>query len=208
MKQNGPKTEPSFQRRRGRPRADAEAPRDRLIEAAFKLFNREGFQAVGIDRVLSEAGVAKMTLYGHFASKDELILAVLAKRKGELLAWLRGQSVLREGEPRQRLLVFFDVLGDWFDQPQFHGCLFARAAAEYPDHDSAPHQQAEDYKRQLLVLLSDFAGQAGAASPRLLAQRLLLLVEGAIVLAQVLGGRESARQARDTAALILRQMLP
>ncbi len=191
-------------RRRGRP----SVRRERLLEAALALFNREGFHAVGIDRILAEAGVAKMTLYKHFPSKQALILAALQHRNQRILAWYDTALTARGGGPRERLLGLFDVLGDWFDSGDFHGCLFVKAAGEYPDPADPAHKAAADYKRALLGLLTGLAEQAGASSPRLLAQRLLLLVEGATVLALVLGGREAARQARDTAALLVRQMLP
>ncbi len=195
---------PAPRRRRGRP----STRRALLLDAALKLFAREGFHAVGIDRILAEAGVAKMTLYKHFASKQALIVAALARRNESFFLWLSAELEARGGAPRDRLLSLFDVLGEWFGADDFHGCLFVKAAGEYPELADPVHQAAADYKLSVLALLTDLAAAAGAPSPRLLAQRLLLLVEGATVLAQVLGGREAARQARDTAALLLRQMLP
>lgn len=191
-------------RRRGR----ASTRRDLLLDTALRLFARDGFHAVGIDRILAEAGVAKMTLYKHFRSKQELIVAALKRRDEAYIHRLITLLDQRGGPPRDRLLVAFDLLGEWFDAEDFHGCLFVKAAGEYPDLDDPVHQASADYKRRMLGVLIDLATAAGAPSPRLLAQRLLLLVEGATVLAQVLGGREAARQARDTAALLLRQMLP
>lgn len=190
--------------RRGRP----PRRREQLLDTAVALFQRDGFHAVGIDRILAEAGVAKMTLYKHFPSKQALIVAVLERKCGAFLAGMRDQLERRGGPPRERLLAVFDVLAEWFAQPDFHGCLFVKAAGEFPDAADPIHQTAADYKRRFLQLMVEQAQQAGAPSPRLLAQRLFLLVEGATVLAQVLGGAEAARQARDTAALILRQMLP
>ncbi len=191
-------------RRRGRP----STRRDVLLEAALRLFTREGFHAVGIDRILAEAGVAKMTLYKHFASKQDLIVAALAHKDAQFFAWFSATLEARGGNARERLLNVFDVLGEWFGAETFHGCLFVKAAGEYPDLEDPVHQCAAEYKRRMFGLLTDLSTAAGAPSPRLLAQRLMLLVEGATVLAQVLGGREAARQARDTAALIVRQMLP
>jgi len=201
---SGEPAEARPRRRRGRP----STRRDALLDAALKLFAREGFHAVGIDRILAEAGVAKMTLYKHFASKQALIVAALARKAESFFAWLAAELQARGGTPRERLLTLFDVLGEWFGAEDFHGCLFVKAAGEYPEIADPVHRAAADYKLRLLALLTDLASAAGAPSPRLLAQRLLLLIEGATVLAQVLGGREAARQARDTAALIVRQMLP
>jgi len=195
-------TEPS--RRRGRP----PIRREHLLDTALRLFQHEGFHAVGIDRILAEAGVAKMTLYKHFGSKQALIVAVLERKNKQFFETLRARLEGISGGPRERLLAVFDVFGAWFAEPDFHGCLFVKAAGEFPDLADPIHAAAADYKRLLLAELIELARQAGAPSPRLLAQRLLLLLEGATVLAQVLGGQESARQARDTAALLVRQMLP
>jgi AcrR family transcriptional regulator len=194
-------TEP--ERRRGRP----PIPREQLLDTALRLFQRQGFHAVGIDRILAEAGVAKMTLYKQFGSKQALIVAALERKNAQFFAKLREQLAAIE-DRRERLLAVFDVFAGWFAEPDFHGCLFVKAAGEYPELSDPIHAAAADYKRQLLAELTELARSAGAPSARLLAQRLLLLLEGATALAQVLGGQEAARQARDTAALLLRQMLP
>lgn len=191
-------------RSRGRP----PIRREHLLDTALKLFQREGFHAVGIDRILAEAGVAKMTLYKHFGSKQALIVAALERKNAQFFAGLKAGLDKVPGGPRERLLAVFDLFGLWYREPDFHGCLFVKAAGEFPDAADPIHAAAADYKRQLLAELVELARQAGAPSPRLLAQRLSLLLEGATVLAQVLGGQESARQARDTAALLMRQMLP
>jgi len=195
-------TEPG--RRRGRP----PIRREQLLDTALRLFQCQGFHAVGIDRILAEAGVAKMTLYKHYGSKQALIVAALERKNAQFFARLRAALDEVEGGPRDRLLAVFDVFGAWFAEPDFHGCIFVKAAGEYPDFSDPIHAAAADYKRQLLAELVELARAAEAPSPRLLAQRLLLLLEGAAALAQVLGGAEAARQARDTAALLLRQMLP
>ncbi len=183
-------------------------PRERLIAAALALFEEEGFHAVGIDRILRNAGVAKMTLYNHFPSKQALIVTVLERKLEEYFAWL--DSVLDDPglKPRDRLLAVFDAMSQWHGGPDFRGCLFLKASGEYPEFDDPVHTVAAEHKRRCLANLTALANDAGATSPRLLAQRLLLLCEGATSLAQILGGAEAARQARDTAALILRHMLP
>lgn len=195
-------------RRRGRPTTR----RDLLLDTALRLFERDGFHAVGIDRILAEAGVAKMTLYKHFPSKQALIEAALNRRGERFFAHLAAELQARAPSARERLVTLFDLLGEWhageaFPGEPFHGCLFLKAAGEYPAPGDPIHVAAAEHKRRMLVLLTDLATEAGAPSPRLLGQRLLLLVEGATALAQVLGGREAARQARDTAVLLLRQML-
>ncbi len=189
----------------GRP---GSAARERLVAAATLLFDEEGFHAVGIDRILRTAGVAKMTLYNHFPSKQVLIETVLRRKLDDYFAWLDAALADPRMTPRERLLAVFDVVGNLHGDARFRGCLFLKAAGEYPDRDDPLHRIAIEQKHRSLERLTLLAEAAGAASPRLLAQRLLILCEGATALAQVLGGAEAARQARDTAALLLRQMLP
>ncbi|MEQ8653597.1 MAG: TetR/AcrR family transcriptional regulator [Kiloniellales bacterium] len=182
--------------------------RERLIAAALDLFEEEGFHAVGIDRILRNAGVAKMTLYNHFPSKQALIVTVLERKLEDYFAWLDQALSDPRLSARDRLLAVFDAMSRLHGGPDFRGCLFLKASGEYPEFEDPVHAVAAEHKRRCLARLTGLASAAGAASPRLLAQRLLLLCEGATSLAQILGGAEAARQARDTAALLLRQMLP
>src|SRR6201995_4056144 len=97
--------------------------RERLSRAAYELFSREGVRSVGVDAVIERAGTAKMTLYRNFPSKDDLILDFLRRREE---SWMRGwlvAEIQRRGEtPQEQLLAVFDVLADWFSQPDFAGC--------------------------------------------------------------------------------------
>src|SRR6187402_3319099 len=99
--------------------------RERILDTAYELFSRHGTRAVGVDRIIEEAGTAKMTLYRNFASKDDLIMAFLERRE-ELWTrgWLQAEVQRRATEPRERLLAIFDVFGDWFALPDFEGCSF------------------------------------------------------------------------------------
>ncbi len=182
--------------------------RDRLVAAAMTLFDQEGFHAVGIDRILRQAGVAKMTLYKHFPSKQALIVTVLERRLADYFGALDAATTKPDLTPRERLLTVFDVIAGVHSRPGYRGCLFLKAAGEFPDHDDPVHKVAIEHKRRSLQRLTELAEAAGAASPRLLAQRLLLLCEGATSLTQVVGGTVAIHQARDAAVLVLRQMLP
>jgi AcrR family transcriptional regulator len=159
--------------------------RDQLVEAALELFNSEGFHATGIDRVLEAAGVAKMTLYKHFRSKEELILAVLRLRderwRNRFMLGVEKQA----REPRGRLLAMFDQMGEWFADPGFCGCMFINASAEYADHSDPIHATAAEHKRLIEKYVRGLAEQAGAPEPAVLASQLCLLMEGAIVMTQV-----------------------
>src|SRR5207253_10168423 len=99
--------------------------RERILDAAYDLFSRRGIRAVGIDAIVEQSGVARMTLYRHFASKDALVLAFLERREQRWTKdWLQRAVEQRASDPRQRLLAIFDVFDDWFHQADFEGCAF------------------------------------------------------------------------------------
>ena len=177
--------------------------RGQLIETALRLFYRHGFHATGIDRVLAEAGIAKMTLYKHFGSKDALILACLAERDRLFRAWFESEIDRRGKTGRDRLLAIFDILEAWFKSRDFHGCLFINAAAEHAPADDPVHVAAGAHKREIRRILEDVASEAGAGDPALLAGQLHLLMEGATVLAQVAGAFAAAGQARQAATALI-----
>jgi AcrR family transcriptional regulator len=109
----------------GRATGGPESGRERVLATAYQLFSRHGTRAVGVDRIIAESGVAKMTLYRNFASKDELILAFLERREERWTrAWLQDTVERRAATPAQRLLTIFDVFGEWFARDDFEGCSF------------------------------------------------------------------------------------
>lgn len=178
--------------------------RDVLIETALKLFNRDGYHATGIDRILAESGVAKMTLYKHFKSKDALILAALRHRDQAFRDHLARRVKAMATSPAAQLPAVFDALDEWFHEQTFHGCMFSNAAAEFAATQDPIHVAASEHKHLMLKYLRELAVKAGAARPRELAAGLMLLMEGAIVMAHVAGERAAAKQARQTALLLLK----
>lgn len=177
--------------------------RDHLMATAWRLFYRDGYRVVGIDTILAEAGVAKMTLYNHFSSKDELIIAVLEKRDCELRASISFQVAATVGTPSEKLLAVFDWLETWFGSADFNGCAFIRALSEYPDIAHPIHQTAWRHKVAMQAALTGLCAEAGAKDPAGLANTLSLLIDGAIVAAQATGTTTPAKAARDTAAALL-----
>jgi AcrR family transcriptional regulator len=177
--------------------------REMLVEAALNLFMQEGFHAVGIDRILTEAGVAKMTLYNHFKSKDELILAALRLRDERFRLWFDREVERRGATPRERVLASFDVLGEWFAAPNFSGCTFINAAAEFGDPDTAIHRTVVEHKRMMLDAYRKLTGEAGADRPDALAAQLNLLAEGAIVATYAADQSDAADMAKHAADVLL-----
>jgi AcrR family transcriptional regulator len=179
----------------------ADSRREHLVETALRLFYTHGFHATGIDKILAEAGVAKMTLYKHFRSKDELILAALRRRDELFRNWLMGAMEHAASDPRERLLAMFEALDDWFNERAlgtlgFHGCAFIKASSEFDDADHPVHRACAEHKRMIVDYLTGLAAAAGAADPAALAEQLALLKEGAIVTAQVRGATNAAQQAK------------
>jgi len=181
--------------------------RDHLVETALRLFGRDGYHATGIDRILAEAGCAKMTLYNHFKSKDELILATLRRRDEQFRNWFMRAVERQDGTPRGRLLVVFDVLQEWFEAPDFNGCMFINASAEFGEPGDPIHAAAAEHKRLILGYLRELTAAAEAADPGQLAEGLMLLLEGAIVMRHVAGQPDAARQARACAKVLIESAL-
>ncbi len=178
--------------------------RDQLVETALDLFYRNGFHATGIDRVLAASGVAKMTLYKHFRSKDELILATLRLRDERFRHWLAEAVESRTRSPRKRLLAVFDVIEEWFGAAGFQGDMFINAAAEYGDPAHPVRMAAADHKAAMRAYFRDLALAAGARDAESLATQWALLVDGAVVTAQVAGNMRSAKHARRIAKGLLK----
>jgi len=183
--------------------ASASPKRAYLLETAWRLFYRDGYRTVGIDTLLAEANVAKMTLYNHFSSKDELIVAVIKKRSEEILTGLAAAVKAAGKSPRRRLLSIFDWLEVLFGSRDFSGCAFIRAISEYPDTNHPVHRAAWAHKRAVREMLVGLSREASAKNPAALADNLRLLIDGALVAAHATGKTTPAKMARIAAANLL-----
>jgi AcrR family transcriptional regulator len=174
--------------------------RQQIVETAYALFKRFGFHATGIDRIIAEADVAKMTMYRHFPNKDGLIVEVLdyrARRFERQLDRLAEQVKT----PQEKIATIFDWHERWFNSPDFHGCLFAHALAEFgdPDHPvfKAVTSQKIGLRHRMRRILEDAMPSNRAEG---LATTMLMLLEGATLLAQM-GNNETAILEAKKAAL-------
>lgn len=173
--------------------------RQQILETADRLFYAEGVRAVGIDRIIAEAEVAKMSLYKHFPSKDDLILAVLQYREGKVLEFF-GAAMERHGErTKDKLRAFFAALKDWFESPGFRGCAFQNAAVELADPAHAGTQFVKDHKRRFQEFLAGLIEESLGERAVKVAPAVGLLVEGAIVTAVIQGSPAAVDVARDAA---------
>lgn len=179
----------------------ASSKRELLLSTAQDLFYREGYHATGIDRILAESGVAKMTLYKHFKSKDELIMAALEERHARMVE--RVEVAERVLAPREAILAIFDGLQDVLNSPDFCGCAFIHAAGEFHDRDHPIHQQAAEHKAFLGRFFAAQLQRLGATEPERLARQLQYLLEGVLVIAHMQGPARQAGEARAAADVLL-----
>ncbi len=185
-----------------------ESARERILRTAYELFSHRGIRAVGTDEVIHRAGVAKATLYRHFPTKNDLVLAVLVRRE-EL--WTHGlieaQSEARGNTPEERLLAIFDVLHDWFQHRDgYEGCSFINVLFELgADHPAGQASIAHiDHVRDIV---RHRAKEAGLVDIEDFASSWHILMKGAIVLAAV-GDLDAAQHAQKMARILIEQHRP
>lgn len=183
--------------------ATTQDKRETLITTALRLFAAHGYRAVGIDRILAESGVAKMTLYKYFPSKEALILAVLEARDRTFIESLT--ACVTEQEPGlARLAAVFEWHGQWFASEDFRGCLFIHATAEHDRDSPEVTALAARHKQQIVQLLHEWLLPVVPSSAALmLAVQLSMLVDGAIVAAHTLQLQDAAPQAWQAAQVLI-----
>ena len=182
--------------------------KEEILEAASGLFYSQGIKATGVDAIVKAAGTTKMSLYTYFASKDDLVLAFLRKRDEDFTRWFVEQMDSRAADPMDKLLAIFDVIGEWMDIPEFRGCAFINASAEFPVEDNPVHQVSSEFYEKFRSYIADLARASGAENPDCLAQQLALLVEGSIVSEQMKRGSGAIAMARQAAEVLIASTLP
>lgn len=177
--------------------------RERLVAAAYELFSTRGVKATGIEAIIERSGVARQTMYRHFASKQELVLAFL-ERRDQLWTqdWLQAEVERKASDPEQRLLAIFDLFDEWFRRPNFEGCSFINVLLEHPDAASPVNRAGVSYLAGIRRFLEDLADSAGVKDADDFARRWHILMKGSIVAAGE-GDRDAAKRARGIAQLVL-----
>jgi len=189
------------------PAATSEA-RQRILDTADRLFYAEGIRAVGIDRVIAEAGVAKATLYAHFPSKDDLILAVLYHRESAVVAFFAEATARHRKRAKDPLRAFFAALKEWFASTGFRGCAFQNAAVELADPDHPGTAFVRGHKGRFHETLAGLVREAVGPAGEAVTPAVAVLVEGAIVTALIDRSPAAADVARDAAARLLASVTP
>lgn len=187
----------------------AQPRREHLVQVAHALFNAHGFHQTGIDTIMRESGVSKTTLYKYFPAKEDLVLEVLKLRSARILGAmaerLRALLVVKaDATVEERIGAILDVIQQWVEGSAFFGCNFVRAAAEYTEPGHPISEQAKEHKRALLALIAaQLDCQVDHARGRL-ADEILLVIEGAIAVAQVGYGISPLGDARRVIGLLLK----
>jgi AcrR family transcriptional regulator len=193
----------------GRLEAEAAPPgesaaRERVLDAAYELFLRRGIRDVGVDEVIETAGVAKATLYRHFPSKDDLVVAFLDRREERwTFDWVEAEATRRGATPEQQLLAIFDLFDEWFHRPDFEACSFINVMLEMGS-DHPVGRASIDHLGNVRSVVLRLAKEAGLRDADSFAHSWHILMKGSIVAAAE-GDANAARRAQAMARLLLEQ---
>ena len=178
--------------------------RERILDTAYELFSRRGVRDVGIDEVIERAGVAKATLYRHFPSKDDLVIAFLERREQRwTLAWVEAEARRRGTTPEDQLLAIFELFDEWFHRDDFEACSFINVLLEMgPAHPAG--QASLRHLASIRSVVARLAEEAALRDPESFARSWHILMKGSIVSATE-GDAEAAQRARSMAGLLIEQ---
>ncbi len=174
--------------------------RDILLDTAERLFYAEGFHATGVDRVVAEAGVARMTLYNHFSSKDALISAVLHRRYARYLEDLH--RAVDEAVAGGAVMALTEAHCRWLETTAHRGCIVIKAIGEFEQHHPAIADQGRRLKREVLAVIGAALARDGSVGDSAMAERLSVILEGANALVPVLGAATLTRHLRAMMAAV------
>jgi len=194
MKQSG--------RRRSQTSTDTSEKRagERVFDVASQLFYRESIRSVGVEAIVKQAGVAKISLYRNFESKDDLIVAYLERRNEEYWGIIDKLLAKQQGNPRAQLRDLIDYIARRATTPGYRGCPFINYAAEFPDASHPGHRVATANKMKMRDRIAGLVKAIGISDPAPLADALVLIIDGAYASSQTLGGRNGPAKAASWAA--------
>lgn len=178
--------------------------RDKILATATSLFETRGIQASGVDTIISEADIAKATLYKHFPSKNILIAAYLRDKSDKFYAWLNTSLENKKADSIDILITLCELVEQWIMTPEFHGLPFHIASVEFPDPDHPINQYSAVLAVELQGYLSKIAAKAGAKDPEALGQQLTILFEGAALVERLSPGSGAAHRAKVAAITLIR----
>jgi len=184
-----------------------ESTKDKILETASRLFYSRGIRATTTDLIISQAGVHKSTFFKHFPTKSEVVVAYLKRRDDKWMVWLEDRVEQLAKRPENRLLAIFDALGEWFSEPDFRGCGFINTAAETADCGAIEFMLSVEHKKRLAAFVKEAAKLAHVKRVDQLVDEVMLLVEGAIVRAQMERTSKPAATAKAIAKSLVAKSL-
>jgi AcrR family transcriptional regulator len=178
--------------------------RERILDTAYQLFSRRAIRDVGVDEVTQRAGVAKATLYRHFPSKDDLVIAFLERREERwTLAWVEAEARRRGTTPEEQLLAIFELFDEWFQRDDFEACSFINVLLELgPTHPAG--QASVRHLANIRTVVGSLAEEAALRDPESFAHSWHILMKGSIVSATE-GDTQAAQRAQSMARLLIEQ---
>lgn len=177
--------------------------RERILNTASGLFQANGINATGVDTIVAEAGIAKMTLYKYFPAKEDLILEVVRRRSREFSEWLSARLERTAANPAEKLQHLFDGVEEWLADPQCSGLPFIKASAEFPQPESAVNRLSVELSCEFRDYITTLAREAGIRSPEALGLQLAMLVEGAVLSKQLSDSPGALEYARQAARILI-----
>ncbi|AFK72291.1 TetR family transcriptional regulator [Pseudomonas putida SJTE-1] len=179
--------------------------REKILATAEKLIYENGIHATGMDLLVKTSGVARKSIYRYFANKDDVAAAALNARDIRWMTWFRSECEKAQ-TPEARILGIFDALKSWFESDGFRGCAFINTAGEVGDADDPVRQIAKLHKQKLLDYTLELTSELGVNDPTGLAKQLLLIIEGTITVAHVMGDHSALDSAREIAKVLLKDV--
>ena len=173
-----------------------------ILDVTEKLIYRHGITATGMDLLVKTAGVSRKSIYRYFANKDELVIAALQRRDERWMQWLRDEVERVEGSG-ERLLALFDALKAWFERADFRGCAFINTSGETGDPQDPVRLVAKAHKQKLFLYARELCQAHGLPDPEQQAAQLLILIDGAITVALIMGDSTAADNAQHMARTLL-----
>ena len=182
------------------------AVQDKILQTAEQLIYTNGIHAMGMDLLVRTSGVARKSIYRYYATKEDVAVNALSARDVRWMNWFRTETD-KATSPEARILEMFTVLKGWFESEGFRGCAFINTAGEIGDAEDPIRQLAKIHKQKLFDYTLELSLQLNIEQPEALAKQLLILIDGAITLALVMGDHSAADSARDMAQLLMKSAL-
>jgi AcrR family transcriptional regulator len=195
-------------RKRGRPPADLggePCAKDKLISSALRLFYRYGIHSVGVDRIIEESNVSKMTFFKHFPTKRDLVLEFLKVRDKQFSDWFNKSLESRFKDKKKKLPVAIEVVELWFKSSDFRGCAFINTTAESGPDKNEEKALCLGHKKHFAKILEELALEDGYKSAETIADQLVIAIDGATIRAQMDGAQAGISALRSLTDIIINQ---